>query len=128
MRERLDRLVCNVEFRSSYSFPLVIHHEMIRSDHSLLVIDLFHKETKRQKRFRFEGFWVEHDDYSKAVREDWHLEDGSDVLNLTAEVGSRLKQCEKVLSCWGAKNFPNNRKVIANLKRRLTAFEVRELV
>lgn len=59
IRERLDRVVCTVGFRRSYPLAMVLHVEMIRSDHSLLVIDLFYKNVRRPKRFKFESFWVE---------------------------------------------------------------------
>lgn len=60
IRERIDRGVCNVAFRSMFPLALVIHNEMVRSDHCLLIVDLFHKVRRGAARFKFESFWISH--------------------------------------------------------------------
>lgn len=43
-----------------------------------------------------------------------------------AKVDVRLKHCESVLSRWGAKRFPNCRKTIVELKRKITCLKLGE--
>lgn len=124
VRERLDRAVCNVSFRNEFPIATVIHVEMLRSDHSLLVVDLFHKDSRRKKRFRFESYWVKHEEFNDVVRDGWCDGNVEEMDCPIADVGVRLRQCESVLSKWGAKRFPNCRKKIAELKRKITSLKM----
>lgn len=58
------------------------------------------------------------------MKEGWKLEDRDGSVNLISEIDIRLKSCEKTLCDWSAKRFPNNRKVIIDLKRRLTLLKL----
>lgn len=119
IRERIDRAVCNGLFRAMFPLAIVVHNEMLRSDHCLLVVDLFHKYRRGPKRFRFESFWVEHKEYADTIRGGWCIEDGLGECRPAEEVAMRLKHCEQILKVWGKKNFPNSKNIIDMLKNKM---------
>lgn len=53
IKERIDMAVCNMACRSAFPKLIVIHNEMVRSDHCLLVIDFFHKASRFCRSFKF---------------------------------------------------------------------------
>lgn len=123
IRERIDRGVCNDVFRSNFPLALVIHNEMLYSDHCLLIIDFFHKIRKGPNRFRFESYWVGHEDYLEAVNRGWNDRDTVLSSDPIADIVCRLKKCEDVLKAWGRLNFPNNKRMIEELKGRIAGLK-----
>ncbi|XP_028783276.1 uncharacterized protein LOC114739382 [Neltuma alba] len=71
VKERIDRATANVEFREKFQNALVIHIEPVGSDHHMLSVECEYKHSRVPKAFRFEAFWIEHEDFLKVVREGW---------------------------------------------------------
>lgn len=100
IRERIDRGVCNAVFRSLFPLALIIHNEMVHSDHCLLIMDLFHKVRRGQRRFRFDSFGVCHDEFPETVSRGWCKENIVLGMDPIAGVVKSLQNCEDVLRVW----------------------------
>ncbi|KAI9079218.1 hypothetical protein K1719_038823 [Acacia pycnantha] len=91
----------------------------VGSDHHALVIDCCFSEDKAPKTFKFEAYWVEHDDFLHIVENSWNEVVGVaeyKVLDLIR----RLDACRKRLIEWNRRAFPNFRKVIDFLRKGLS--------
>lgn len=74
MKERLDRVVANSEWRSMFDAMDVTILASRSSDHHPLYIALNHEvgpERRKKKQFRFEASWCEREDYKELVRKTW---------------------------------------------------------
>ncbi|KAI9071980.1 hypothetical protein K1719_046063 [Acacia pycnantha] len=85
-------------------------------DHHAPVIDRCFGEVKAPRSFKFEAYWVEHDDFLHIVEKGWNEVVGiaeDKVLDLI----QRLDACRRRLIEWNRREFPNFRKVIDLLKK-----------
>lgn len=58
IRERLDRNIANVEWRTSYPNASVSHYSLTNSDHVPIILHLFGSEAQVATCFKFEKFWA----------------------------------------------------------------------
>lgn len=119
IKERLDRAVCNLNFRRAFPRLIAANTEMMISDHCLLLVDFFHRSSSFRRSFKFENFWVDHIDYPTVVCNGWSEELCGDWRNPVPRTFERLRKCGRVLWDWSRKAFPNNAKLLASLKHRL---------
>jgi len=101
---RLDRALCNMEWRGRFQEAAVRHLIRACSDHSplLIAIDGFAHATPSRKPFRFLAAWMSHNQFEDFVRGKWspHSSLIRNLSNLAAE-----------LTTW-------NREVFGNLFRK----------
>ncbi|XP_074305083.1 uncharacterized protein LOC141640020 [Silene latifolia] len=67
---KLDRVLINSSWATSFSSSNAHFHESGLSDHSLVVVTVF-TERKIPKRFSFLNSWIEHPDYEATVKSAW---------------------------------------------------------
>ncbi|XP_031095268.1 uncharacterized protein LOC115999567 [Ipomoea triloba] len=96
---RLDRALCNTQWRINYPEAIVNHLPMANSDHSPLVITT----TPRSKaggpaRFRFNMAWSMHKDFLNCIRNAW-IPDRELEVNKTSVA--------KALTAWNTNTFGN---------------------
>ncbi|XP_031112000.1 uncharacterized protein LOC116015972 [Ipomoea triloba] len=69
---RLDRALCNVEWRTRFPEAKVEHLPLINSDHApLLIRSDPHLNTVGRKAFRFNMAWAVHADFINCVKKSW---------------------------------------------------------
>ncbi|KAL9680585.1 hypothetical protein QQ045_018466 [Rhodiola kirilowii] len=83
MRGRLDRAVCNRQWRQDHPKGQVHHLSIHVSDHSIIMLDTKGEGDEKQKRpFRFEAMWLKHPEYGEFMRSFWEAGRGGRVKGL----------------------------------------------
>ncbi|KAK2382636.1 hypothetical protein QL285_070156 [Trifolium repens] len=88
---------------------------LISSDHSPLVIRLKPK-AKGGNFFKYEAFWLEHEECSTIVHQGWTSRIVSPPQDSWELFLDKCKNCKKSLSSWHSKTFKRADVEIANLK------------
>ncbi|XP_019168344.1 PREDICTED: uncharacterized protein LOC109164047 [Ipomoea nil] len=72
---RLDRVLCNVDWRLRFPDATVQHLPIVQSDHSPLFLNTAPIVPKRiyPRRFRFNAAWITHPDFRKMVQINWDV-------------------------------------------------------
>ncbi|GMP63610.1 hypothetical protein CsSME_00025233 [Camellia sinensis var. sinensis] len=102
---RLDRAMCNSEWRTTFPEGLVRNLPRTYSDHSLMMIftqGMSHY-TPSCKLFKFEAAWISHEEFQAVVEENWSNYQGSLL--------SKLDNFANKASIW-------NKEVFGNIFRR----------
>lgn len=67
--KKLDRGLCNVDWRTTFQEAVVTVGTRVQSDHHPLIISLTGKQKSFGERpFRFEAAWLKHQDFKKFIR------------------------------------------------------------
>ena len=118
IKERLDRALGNVMLREAFPKLQVFNIDPVGSDHHLLHVNFCHKMTQRVKNFVFEPIWCSHADFLLVVRSGWSRVGEASESNLLAFL-SAMSKCRDTLLKWSKKEFPNNLRIIKDLKLKL---------
>jgi len=125
---RLDRALCNIEWRLKFPNGAVRHLLQACSDHSPLLISTrgFPRTERALRPFRFQAAWLSHEQFDKVVEENWRTH---------APLMPKLSQLASNLSTWNKDVFGNlfKRKRtlwarIEGIQRRLTMGAPRHLL
>ncbi|XP_031110827.1 uncharacterized protein LOC116014988 [Ipomoea triloba] len=96
---RLDRALCNADWKFRFPEAVVEHLPMIDSDHSPLLISCTPKAaTTRKKPFRFNMAWATHEDFINCVRRTWMPE---------KQLEENKTTMAEALSIWNRSTFGN---------------------
>lgn len=109
---RLDRAVCNVDWKIMFPETKVTHLPMVNSDHSpLLITTNPNIVSEGNKNFKFSAAWLTHPDFLKVVEENWRKEQDVEVnrRNLAQKLGEWNKNCFGNI-------FHRKRRVIARIQ------------
>lgn len=68
VKKRLDRAICNMEWRVFYPNAEAFAFLAIGFDHSPILLSLNPIELRRKKPFRFETYWLEHPECEEVVK------------------------------------------------------------
>lgn len=63
IKERLDRVISNGNWRAIYPDSMLFHIPRTQSDHCLLLLDLDALNSPAKKMFRLEKFWLSHPEF-----------------------------------------------------------------
>ncbi|CAL5362434.1 unnamed protein product [Camellia sinensis] len=109
--ERLDRAMCNAEWRTMFPEATVRVLPRTYLDHSPLVVYTqgMHSFNPHNRPFRFEAAWMSHPGLIEVVKSSWHFMNNK-LLDATAEFTHRV-------NAWNKEIFGN----IFKRKRRLLA-------
>lgn len=118
IKERLDRGLCNVCWRSLPPNGIVKHLDFVGSDHCPILLCFNPSEKKTPWSFKFESMWTSHEEYKVVVCDNWGVKNDTS-LNVLANFSANLDFMRSVLTKWSKDTFPNNRKVIDDLLREL---------
>lgn len=114
VKKRLDRVVCNIEWRVEFPEAKVFALPVIGSDHYPLLLTLSSTPVRKKKSFRFEAFWLEHEECGKVIKEAWN------AINLTKDdLARRIRAVTTSLDKWSRKAFANSQKQISSLQSEL---------
>lgn len=97
--KRLDRGLCNADWRTAFPEAVVTVGTRLQSDHHPLLISLDKKPIRRGARpFRFEAVWFKHQSFRKFIAENWS-NDGT--------TWEELAKMEPALLDWNMNVFGN---------------------
>lgn len=74
-RKRLDRALCNLDWRLRFIEAGIAHLPKLKSDHAPLLMTLDHNRpiNRRRRPFRFEAVWLSHPSFNQFVKDNWRL-------------------------------------------------------
>ncbi|XP_061993315.1 uncharacterized protein LOC133711169 [Rosa rugosa] len=112
MKERLDRCLGNAEWCAALPQSQVFNLLIVGFDHRPLLFDSHPNETHTPKIFRFEHIWTSAVSCEQIIAAAWV----SAPTNLAMPIWvANLKACQKSLSNWCLKTFPNSHKQVDTL-------------
>lgn len=99
---RLDRALCNHQWHSSATDPLLSQLPKLSSDHCPLLLShnlhLLHVNTP----FKFDAMWIQHPDFLKIVEDNWNSGITGSSQFILAQ---NLKNMKQVLKAWNRNVF-----------------------
>ncbi|RYR27722.1 hypothetical protein Ahy_B01g051758 [Arachis hypogaea] len=105
--KRLDRALCNADWRTKFAEAKVDVLTRMRSDHHPLLVILNPQLASRYERpFRYEAMWITHPEYKETVRQNWNYEKSLDNTLIALSTN---------LSRWNKEAFGH----VGRMKRRL---------
>ena len=123
IRERLDRALANLEWRSLYPMAKLHHLSSLVSDHSPLSLHLiqWQKKKRNRKMFRFESMWLKDSRCEMVVKDAWECGQlvGSDWV-----LQECLERCKIDLSAWNVSEFGHVGRTIVELQTQLEWLEL----
>lgn len=118
-KERLDRILVNWSWRSVFQNAYGIALPLVSSDHSPIVLFLKAK-SRGAKQFKFEAYWVEHEECHATIKEAWDNTDNENQENNSWQILLQKKDnTKRALSEWHTRTFQRDDKEIERLKERI---------
>ncbi|XWS30779.1 hypothetical protein CRYUN_Cryun23aG0019000 [Craigia yunnanensis] len=71
IKERLDRVLVNLEWMKKFPNMQVINLPTIGSNHSQIVMNTNHNDIKNVRKFKFEASWLTIEECGKIIKGDW---------------------------------------------------------
>lgn len=71
VKERLDRVLCTMEWRLTYPETEVFALPALGSDHSPILLPTEVTPAKRRKAFTFKAFWLQDKDCRTVIADSW---------------------------------------------------------
>lgn len=91
-RERIDRVLVNMDWIETFPNSVVQNLPLLGSDHSPMLLQLDVQERKARKAFKFELNWAEEKGCGDVVKNNWRTDrNGSHGFKLMR----KLKACSK---------------------------------
>ncbi|CAN1147662.1 Transposon TX1 uncharacterized 149 kDa protein [Linum perenne] len=123
IKERIDRVLCNLEWRRSYERAIVYHEPMIGSDHAPLRIQLDGRHQRKNTPFRFDTRWIEYPSCSEVAMSRW---------SERGDCHTKLKSLSGELKKWSKETVGNSsyniRKLQGEIKGLLTLPRTEQLI
>ncbi|XP_019175452.1 PREDICTED: uncharacterized protein LOC109170754 [Ipomoea nil] len=111
---RLDRAMCNLEWRGRYPEAVVEHLPRVASDHAPLLIRLYGRQcSNRLNFFHFQAAWITHQDLQQVVGRIWIPEEN---------LADNVRRVADGLSSWNRDVFGNvytRKRSLRKLERNL---------
>ncbi|XP_073045682.1 uncharacterized protein [Primulina eburnea] len=100
---RLDRGLCNLEWKDMFPDSHITHLPIIQSNYAPLILNLSDKNKSESGRiFRFQAAWLTHKEFPKVIKAEWdnrqNMEDN--ILKMAS-----------ILSNWNRTTFGNIQKI-----------------
>lgn len=73
VKERLDRVLCNLDWRLTFLDAEVFALPAVGSDHSPLLLNTKAKPGRRHRPFLFEAFWLQDLECREVIANAWNL-------------------------------------------------------
>lgn len=100
-RKRLDRALCNLDWRLRFEEIVINHLPKLKSDHSPLLMnfDIRRQMNRRRRPFRFEAIWLTHPSFNNLILDNWRPNQAS--------FPSQLRELQGTLKQWNQEVFGN---------------------
>lgn len=108
--ERIDKALCNGEWRNLFSHSHLMHENLVASDHRPLIL-LQNKPSFIRKPFVFDIRCLESQDCFLAIRDKWDTSSNNFV--------KKLSECQLTVEVWCRDHLGNSRRRIEVLSKRL---------
>ncbi|QHN80325.1 Reverse transcriptase [Arachis hypogaea] len=115
-RERLDRVLVNWKWLNLHQNVVLKAAPAISSDHYALILETQPK-VRIKKEFRFEAFWIEHEECKEVIRRSWQQDDGN--RNCWNQFIRKRGRCIRELTEWSRRKFKRADKEIEKKKNEL---------
>ncbi|CAN1132549.1 Transposon TX1 uncharacterized 149 kDa protein [Linum perenne] len=112
IKERLDRALCNVEWRRMYENAILFHEPIIGSDHAPLRLELYGEYHRKKTPFRFDTRWLELPSCTEVIEEEWGRYENCHM---------KLKSVSRSLIKWSKENVGNAAYNIRRLQEEVSA-------
>lgn len=113
VRKRLDRMVCNMEWRVLFFKEEVFALLATGSYHSPILLSIFSSKLKRKKEFQLEAYWLDNLECKDIMEGAWN-----DQANIH-RILSKARKVVGALKMWSRLKFSNAHKQIEYWMRRL---------
>ncbi|KAK4258618.1 hypothetical protein QN277_005049 [Acacia crassicarpa] len=124
--ERIDRPFGNLQLREDFPSLQVFNIDPARSsDHHLLLIQCHCERYNRNRAFHFEAAWASHSHFLELIKSTWQNMSGQDGSAMESFLNN-IRRCERNLTLWSKKEFPNNAKRIAHIKAHLADLTLKD--
>ena len=126
IRERLDRALATLEWRSLYPTSKLHHLSSSVSDHSPLSLHLFQQQKIRRhkKKFRFESMWLKDLRSETVVKNAW---ESGQLMESDWVLHNCLERCKVDLSTWNATEFGHVGRTIMELQTKSEWLELQPI-
>ncbi|XP_026448958.1 uncharacterized protein LOC113349241 isoform X2 [Papaver somniferum] len=118
--ERLDRVVCNTEWRLLSPDAAVLHLPRIDSDHAPIILNTMRKPPKRRPNYKFEFYWTDHPQFNDIIEDKWDNSSGNMI--------SRLDTLGKCLMKWSKDTFGDTKIEIEIERQKLVELQTTWLI
>ncbi|RYR18269.1 hypothetical protein Ahy_B03g062876 [Arachis hypogaea] len=115
-RKRLDRVLVNWKWLQIYQNVNLRASPAVTSDHCALILDT-QQRVRIKKDFKFEAYWVEHEECKEVIQRSWKWEDGS--RNCWNQFTKKRNRCIRELMEWSSRKFKRADKKIERKKIEL---------
>lgn len=110
--QRLDRVLCNLQWCTNFPSATVFHLPFFKSDHRAMLVQMKKKErpNRRRRPFRFLASWLTHDDFPNVMARSWPR---------SSQWCRQVRLLQGSLQDWNKKVFGNIFAKKSRLNRRL---------
>ena len=115
IKERLDRVLVDSSWRSTFPNSVVSHLPAIGSNHCPILFNSESKKFKRKFIFRFEQIWTKNDQYFSFMDSTW--------TNMNGNIISKLSGFQKKILVWKKKMIPNWKLEIPEITNKIEAIQ-----
>ncbi|KAF7822209.1 ribonuclease H [Senna tora] len=114
--KRLDRVLCNQNWRTTFSDASSRCLTRINSDHHPLLVSMEEIGANTQNRpFRFENCWMQHEDFTAFFKQEW---------NQTSDLNTKILKLQNSLKTWNKDVFGDISKKKKRLLNRINGIQV----
>lgn len=113
VKERLDRALCNTDWRLTFPAAEVLALPAIGSDHSPLLLYTKAQKTQPSKPFFFEAYWLQHLECHSIVATAWTL-----AMRTGRNLPHQLRLVSSALQRWSRAQFSNAHLCISDLQQQ----------
>ncbi|XP_026458603.1 uncharacterized protein LOC113359140 [Papaver somniferum] len=112
IRQRLDRVLTNIEWCVFFSFAAVLHLPRLASDHAPILLNTYRNISRSPPNYKFEAMCLSHPEFLDKVRE--YLPEDSDE-----NIQSKLRKLGGFLTEWSRTRIGCVKHKISFLKNKL---------
>lgn len=120
IRERLDRVVSSIEWRTKFDNSGVIHLNALRSDHAPILLNLYLDHPNLPKPFRFQEIWTRDPSCGNVIKRAWEC-NNSNVDRIS--IGKRIINTARTLSKWNKESFGFCKNRICDLEDKINRLQ-----
>uniref|UniRef100_A0A803Q8E0 Reverse transcriptase domain-containing protein n=1 Tax=Cannabis sativa TaxID=3483 RepID=A0A803Q8E0_CANSA len=121
IKERLDWCFVNTLWHETFQDITTHHLDYYRSDHRALAVQILphnasHQQPIRRTRFRFEKIWLQEDEATSLIQQNWQQDS---VETAAALFKHNLQRCSDSLQQWHRQKFGNIKKKISKAQKKV---------
>ena len=116
IKERLDRVLVNMEGMERLPNMQVLNLPAVGLDHSPMVLYTEYKDGVAARRFKFEAKWLEREGCERIISEIWGKIVGGSRID---QIMLKLSMCRRKLKEWSKREVLNSAREIGELMKKV---------